>query len=88
MFPVALSKSDTLALGITAFTDTAARAASGDFLNVPVLAGTTANEGDIFVVIGELLEIGDLVQPVTDILSSIFTLVSFLQLQHRRQQAD
>ncbi|KAE9396539.1 alpha/beta-hydrolase [Gymnopus androsaceus JB14] len=60
--------------GVTAFTDMVARAASGDFLNVPVLAGTTANEGDIFIVIGELLELGDLVQPVTDILSSIYTL--------------
>ncbi|KAJ3835682.1 hypothetical protein F5878DRAFT_644143 [Lentinula raphanica] len=41
---------------------------------VPVLAGTTANEGDIFIVIAELVAAGVTIQPVLDILSSINTM--------------
>ncbi|KAJ3557787.1 hypothetical protein NP233_g11658 [Leucocoprinus birnbaumii] len=40
---------------ITIFSDTAARAAAGNFLKVPLLVGSTQNEGDIFVVGAELL---------------------------------
>ncbi|KAJ3766439.1 hypothetical protein FB446DRAFT_794105 [Lentinula raphanica] len=43
-------------------------------LTVPVLAGTTANEGDIFIVIAELVAAGVTIQPVLDILSSINTM--------------
>ncbi|KAJ3760474.1 hypothetical protein EV360DRAFT_81170 [Lentinula raphanica] len=43
-------------------------------LTVPVLAGTTANEGDIFIVIAELVAAGVAIQPVLDILSSINTM--------------
>lgn len=70
--------------GVTAFSDTAARAAAGDFLRVPVLAGSLANEGDIFITVGEILEIDALIQPVLDILSSIFTLVSVPYGQYGR----
>ncbi|KAE9401825.1 alpha/beta-hydrolase [Gymnopus androsaceus JB14] len=60
--------------GVTTFADTAARATSGRFLKVPVLAGTVANEGDIFIAIAQLLAVGAIIQPGFDILSSIYTM--------------
>ncbi|KAF9077249.1 carboxylesterase [Rhodocollybia butyracea] len=60
--------------GVTVFADTQARAAAGNFLKVPLLAGTTANEGDIFIVLEELLLVGATIQPALDILSSIFAM--------------
>ncbi|KAF5385607.1 hypothetical protein D9757_006786 [Collybiopsis confluens] len=59
---------------VTVFADTKTRAASGNFLKVPMLTGTTANEGDIIVAVAELELLGITVQPVLDILSSIYTM--------------
>jgi len=42
-------------LDITIFSDTTARASAGKFLKVPLLVGSTQNEGDIFIVGAELL---------------------------------
>ncbi|KIJ50887.1 hypothetical protein M422DRAFT_244835 [Sphaerobolus stellatus SS14] len=44
--------------GITYFSDINARSAAGRFLKVPTLVGTNAQEGDVFVVALELLELG------------------------------
>ena len=63
-------------IGVTVFLDTKARAASGKFLRVPVIEGTTTNEGDIFIAIAELVAGGVTLEPAFDILSSIYTLVS------------
>ena len=46
------------------------------FLNVPILSGTTANEGDIFVVEQEELSLGFVLLVVTQLLSDIMTLAS------------
>ncbi|KAJ3825336.1 carboxylesterase [Lentinula raphanica] len=62
--------------GVTVFLDTKARAASGKFLRVPVIEGTTTNEGDIFIAIAELVAGGVTLEPAFDILSSIYTLQS------------
>ncbi|PPR00078.1 hypothetical protein CVT24_008980 [Panaeolus cyanescens] len=62
---------------ITIFTDTATRAANGNFLKVPVLGGTTANEGDIFVVAQQLLTTGFAIPTVTEILADIQTQLGF-----------
>ncbi|KAF9047536.1 carboxylesterase [Panaeolus papilionaceus] len=62
---------------ITIFTDTATRAANGNFLKVPVLGGTAANEGDIFVVAQQLLTTGFTIPTVTEILADIQTQLAF-----------
>ncbi|KIK65951.1 hypothetical protein GYMLUDRAFT_239625 [Collybiopsis luxurians FD-317 M1] len=59
---------------VTVFADTQARASSGDFLKVPMLTGTTANEGDVIVAVAELDLAGGTIQPALDILSSIYTM--------------
>ncbi|PFH49723.1 hypothetical protein AMATHDRAFT_147073 [Amanita thiersii Skay4041] len=66
-----------LADNITIFTDTAARGAAGNFLRVPLLGGTTAQEGDIFVLVSELLELGIAIPGVTQTASEFTTLTLF-----------
>lgn len=60
---------------VTIFSDTRARAAAGNFLHVPMLTGTTANEGDIFVVAEELLTLDFAVPGVTTVVSNAVTQV-------------
>ncbi|KJA18226.1 hypothetical protein HYPSUDRAFT_205596 [Hypholoma sublateritium FD-334 SS-4] len=62
---------------VTIFSDTRARAAAGNFLHVPMLTGTTANEGDIFVVAEELLTLDFAVPGVTTVVSNAVTQVAF-----------
>ncbi|KDR75551.1 hypothetical protein GALMADRAFT_68919 [Galerina marginata CBS 339.88] len=62
---------------ITIFSDTSVRAATGNFLKVPVLGGSTLNEGDIFVVAAELVATGITLPFVTEVLADIETLVTF-----------
>jgi hypothetical protein len=62
-------------LDITIFADVAQRAADGNFLRVPVLEGTVANEGDLFVLTQELLILPFAVPGVTETISDILTLV-------------
>ncbi|KAH0588689.1 hypothetical protein H2248_004496 [Termitomyces sp. 'cryptogamus'] len=63
--------------GITIFEDTPARAVDGNFLHVPLLSGTTQNEGDIFVVGAELLAAGVVVPDLTEILADLETQIIF-----------
>ena len=51
------------------------RAAAGNILHVPMLTGTTANEGDIFVVEEEVLTFDFAVPGVTTAASNIITQV-------------
>lgn len=60
---------------ITIFSDVRRRAAAGNFLHVPMLGGTTAQEGDIFVVEEELLTTGIVIPGVTQTVSDIVTKV-------------
>ncbi|KAG6887406.1 hypothetical protein C0995_015593 [Termitomyces sp. Mi166 len=59
--------------GITIFADTADRLAAGEFLNVPLLRGTTKNEADIFVVGAALSGIGVVIPNLTEILADLQT---------------
>lgn len=67
---------------ITIFSDTLARVADGNFLKVPLLGGTVAQEDDIFLVAQELLTTGNVVPVVTEILSDIQTQVFTLPHTH------
>ncbi|KAF9448258.1 alpha/beta-hydrolase [Macrolepiota fuliginosa MF-IS2] len=62
---------------ITIFSDVRQRAADGNFLHVPMLGGTTAQEADIFVVAEELLTTGIVIPVVTPEVSDIVTKVAF-----------
>ncbi|KAF9562984.1 carboxylesterase [Agrocybe pediades] len=62
---------------ITLFSDLAQRRASGNFLRVPVLGGSTLNEGDIFVVASQLVASGSAVPFSTEIMSDIMTQTGF-----------
>lgn len=64
--------------GITYFDDTNERSAAGEFLKVPLLVGSNAQEGDIFVVSLEVLELGGSIPGLTqegsaDITELLFT---------------
>ncbi|GLB37854.1 putative type-B carboxylesterase lipase family protein [Lyophyllum shimeji] len=56
---------------ITFFSDTDARFAAGNFLHVPLLIGTTADEWDITVVDSELLTLGYSLPVVTELLADV-----------------
>lgn len=60
---------------ITIFGDTAARAAAGNFLHVPLLSGSVAQEEDIFLVAAQQLSPGITIPVVTEILSDAITQV-------------
>ena len=60
---------------MTIFSDTRTRAAAGNLLHVPMLTGTTANEGDIFVVEEELLTLHFAIPGVTTAVSNVITQV-------------
>ncbi|KAF9562980.1 alpha/beta-hydrolase [Agrocybe pediades] len=62
---------------INVFVDTNARAAAGNFLKVPVLTGTTANEIDIFLLAQELLTSGVSTPTISEMLSDVTTLLLF-----------
>ncbi|KAH9485648.1 Para-nitrobenzyl esterase [Psilocybe cubensis] len=63
---------------ITIFSDIASRSAAGNFLKVPVLGGSTLNEGDIFTVASQLISPSGVALPfVTEILSDIQTQTTF-----------
>ncbi|KAF8576377.1 carboxylesterase [Ramaria rubella] len=51
--------------GITYFSDINARSAAGQFLKVPLLVGSNAQEGDIFVVALEELDLGGTIPGLT-----------------------
>lgn len=57
------------------FSDTQLRGVLGQFLHVPMLTGTTAQEGDIFAVGAELLTLGAVIPGVTEQLSDVVTKV-------------
>ncbi|KAF9475187.1 alpha/beta-hydrolase [Pholiota conissans] len=61
----------------TIFSDTRKRAAASNFLHVPMLIGSTANEGDIFIVAEELLELGFTIPGVETVVSNAITKVAF-----------
>lgn len=61
---------------ITVFADYAARAASGNFLKVPLFIGSNENEGDIFIIAQELLTLGFAPPVVTQLLSDAVTQAS------------
>ena len=58
------------------FADYETRAASGNFLKVPLFIGTTQNEGDIFIVAQEEVSLGFTVPVVTQTLSDYLTQAS------------
>jgi len=66
-----------IADNITIFSDTADRFAAGNFLHVPLLSGSTAQEDDIFLVSQELLEKGFTVPVITELLSDVTTQIGF-----------
>jgi hypothetical protein len=61
----------------TIFADTQQRAANGNFLKVPLLGGTVANEDDIFVVVDELVTTGVSVPVLTELISDLDTALGF-----------
>ncbi|KAF8058783.1 carboxylesterase [Lyophyllum atratum] len=66
-----------LSVGISLFSDTSARSANGNFLRVPLLGGTTAQEGDIFIVGAEDEASGITVPLLTELLSDLLTQLTF-----------
>ncbi|PFH49721.1 hypothetical protein AMATHDRAFT_178364 [Amanita thiersii Skay4041] len=74
-----------LADNITIFADTVTRGATGNFLRVPLLGGTNAQEGDIFVLISELLETGIAIPGITQTASEFTTLVGFCPTKKCRE---
>ncbi|KAG6909197.1 hypothetical protein DXG01_001711 [Tephrocybe rancida] len=63
--------------GITIFSDTPARAAAGNFLHVPLLGGSTKQEGDIFVVDVQEVAAGIVVPNLTELLADLQTQIAF-----------
>uniref|UniRef100_A0A8H7Y3H9 Carboxylic ester hydrolase n=1 Tax=Psilocybe cubensis TaxID=181762 RepID=A0A8H7Y3H9_PSICU len=61
--------------GVTIFDDNPARLANGNFLKVPLLGGTTANEDDVFQLDTELITLGFAPPVLTEMISDINTLV-------------
>ncbi|RDB25006.1 Acetylcholinesterase [Hypsizygus marmoreus] len=66
----------TAADGIIIFADSSARAAAGNFLHIPLLAGTVAHEGDIFVIVTQEL-IGFSVPVLAELFAVLSTLIEF-----------
>ncbi|KZO94175.1 alpha/beta-hydrolase [Calocera viscosa TUFC12733] len=64
--------------GQTIFSDVSTRSSNGEFLKVPFLVGTNANEGDIFVVEFEEGEFNTTIPIATTALSDAVTEVVFL----------
>ncbi|KAH9485691.1 Acetylcholinesterase [Psilocybe cubensis] len=63
---------------ITLFSDIPERAKAGKFLKVPLLGGSTANEGDILTVAAEVAGLSPPASPfVSEILSDVLTQVNF-----------
>lgn len=60
---------------ISFFADYPTRSAAGNFLQVPLLIGSTQNEGDIFVVGLEETTLGFTVPVITGLLSDVVTQV-------------
>jgi hypothetical protein len=60
-----------VSLDITLFSDVDARATAGNFLQVPILAGTTQHEGDLFVVGEQEATLGFALPVLTEILADI-----------------
>jgi hypothetical protein len=60
-------------LDITLFSNTRQRAAAGKFLHVPLLGGSTAQEGDVFVVDAELAATGIVVPGLTQQAADLLT---------------
>ncbi|KAF9002956.1 carboxylesterase [Cyathus striatus] len=63
--------------GINIFADVQARSQSGNFLHVPLLSGSTAQEYDIFIVGQELLANGTVIPVLTEATSDALTLPAF-----------
>jgi len=72
----------TALVDITIFSDLDARAAAGNFLRVPLLAGSNQHEGDIFIVSQQNSTLGFTVPVLTEILSDIYTQASPLATSH------
>jgi len=68
---------ELVADNLTVFSDTIARGAAGRFAHVPLLTGSNAQEGDIFIVADQLLNQGSVDPILTPILSDILTLTGF-----------
>ncbi|KAF8960251.1 Alpha/Beta hydrolase protein [Flammula alnicola] len=68
---------DVIVDDVTIFSDTRQRAIAGNFLHVPMLTGTTAQEGDIFVVEEEILTLDFAIPGVTTVVSNAVTKVAF-----------
>ena len=64
-------------LEITYFGDPEARAAAGEFLNVPLLAGDNENENDVFILAAEIVAGQNVIPVLTEIISDINNVVSF-----------
>jgi len=64
-------------LGVTFFSDITQRSAAGHFLRVPLLVGNTKQEGDIFVVAAEQLDLGFDIPFVTELGADAVTKVIF-----------
>ncbi|PFH49724.1 hypothetical protein AMATHDRAFT_48493 [Amanita thiersii Skay4041] len=62
---------------VTMFSDTPARSAAGNFLQVPLLGGNNAQEGDILVLALELFETGTAIPGATQTASEFTTLTKF-----------
>lgn len=77
-------KYDDLLSDITVFSNTRQRAAGGNFLHVPMLGGTTAQEGDVLIAAQELATTGIVLPIVTQQAANILTSVR-LVLQMLRQ---
>jgi len=65
-----------LLTGITFFSDLTQRSAAGNFLKIPLLVGNTRQEGDIFVVAAEQMDLGTDVPGLTEIGGDVVTKVN------------
>jgi hypothetical protein len=61
----------TIPLDITIFSDVNARATAGNFLQVPILAGSNRDEGDLFLVLQQEATLGFTMPVLTEILANI-----------------
>lgn len=68
-----LNESSLYIKGITRFSDAKQRAATGNFLHVPLLSGSNENEADLLVVATQLLLTGAVVPIVTQALADAVT---------------
>jgi len=81
--PSSLSRSSVIYEGVTYFSDINSRSSAGKFLKVPLLIGSNAQEGDLFVVALEQLELGGTIPGLTQQGSDDVTEVRYFKFMEK-----